>query len=35
MRTVAALARGELEVAAVDRHPGILSKVEVRRGFGV
>src|SRR5689334_17112420 len=35
MRAVPALARGELEIAAIARHPGVLSKVAVRRRPGV
>jgi transcription termination/antitermination protein NusA len=35
MRHVPALARGELEIAAIARHPGVLSKVAVRRRLGV
>jgi N utilization substance protein A len=35
MRHVPALARGDLEIAAIARHPGVLSKVAVRRGRGI
>ena len=35
MRHVPALARGELEIAAIARRPGVLAKVAVRRRRGV
>jgi N utilization substance protein A len=35
MRSVPALARGELEIVAIARRPGVLSKVAVRRRAGV
>jgi transcription antitermination factor NusA-like protein len=34
VRHVPALARGELEIAAIARYPGVLTKVAVRRRFG-
>src|ERR671939_2140017 len=35
MRSVPALARGDLEIVAIARRPGVLSKVAVRRRAGV
>jgi hypothetical protein len=35
MRHVPALARGDLEIVAIARRPGVLSKVAVRRRAGV
>jgi hypothetical protein len=34
VRHVPALARGELEIAAIARYPGVLTKVAVRRHSG-
>ena len=35
MRHVPYLARGDLEIAAIARYPGVLTKVSVRRGRGI
>ena len=35
MRHVPSLARGDLEIAAIARYPGVLTKVAVRRGRGI
>ena len=35
MRHVPALARGDLEIVAIARHQGVLSKVAVRRRRGI
>jgi transcription antitermination factor NusA-like protein len=35
MQSVPALARGDLEIVAIARRPGVLSKVAVRRRRGV